>query len=101
MDHDESLEVMRSRGDSIVKSALSSLVKHVLLIPPNLLSITQNPTTSRQAMSSHFVAEWREAEAKELQLLVQKKVYVGCSLPSECELVRIKRVFDTKRSVGG
>ena len=56
-DLEESLGEMHSSGDSIVRFGLSILGTHLLLITPNLLSITQDLPTRRQTISSPFAAE--------------------------------------------
>ena len=99
-DLEETLGEMRSRGDSIVQFALSTLGTHLSLTTPSLPSITQDPLTRRQAIESPFAAEWREAEAKELDSLVKKKVCVECKLPPGRKLVRTKWEYRTKKESG-
>ena len=77
---EESLGEMRSRGDNIVRFALGTLGTHLSLTSPNLPSIAQDPLTRTQAILSPFAAEWRDAEARDLESRVKKKVYVECRL---------------------
>ena len=44
--------------------------------------------------------EWRAAEARELESLVKKGVYVVCELPRGRRLVRTKWVYRTKKEGG-
>ena len=73
---------MRPSGDSIVRFALSTLGTHLAIPTPNLPYVTQDSLTRRQAISSPFAAEWRDAEDRELELLVKKKGYVECEATS-------------------
>ena len=97
---EESLGMLSLRGDSIACFALSILGTHLSPLIPNLPSITQDPTTRRQAMASPEAPQWRAAEAKELESLVVKKVYIECVLPPGRKLVRTKWVYRTKKENG-
>ena len=96
-DLEESLGEMRSRGDSIVRFALSTLGTHLSITTPNLPYVTQDPLTRRQAIASPLAAKWRDAEAREHNSLVKTKVYVECRLPPGRKLVRTKWVYRTKK----
>ena len=86
-DIEKSLGVLSSRGDDIAHFALSTLGTHLSDTTPNLPSITQDPLTRRQAMLTPQADEWRAAEARELESLVKKGVYVVCELPRGRRLV--------------
>ena len=96
----KSLGEFSSRGDDIAHFALSTLSTHLTNMTPNLPVITPDPQTRRLAMLAPQADEWRAAEARELESLAKKNVYVVCTLPRGRRLVRTKWVYRMKREGG-